>query len=319
MKKVKKDYIIRTFSDFKRDEKFLIIRHDLDASVEAALDVAYIESKLGIKAIYFVLLHSSWYNLLDIKESAAVKKILNLGHSIGLHFDPEYYDIKKESDLNKYLKLERNFLEGLFDVKIDSFAFHNPTENILRNDKFKYAGMINTYASYFRNEVAYASDSNGHWRYRRLEDVLKTNTGKIQVLTHPIFWQKSIGFPKHKIWNSILGNAERTVNEYDKFLQDNMRINIGELNEEFLVLRKLNKNSGFLAEKYWIRGELESSYLVCWKLLNKYFAKSLKRNKRYAYLVKIKDLCVNQGNINKAKIINAIKQVTSIVKIAKSK
>ena len=32
--------------------------------------------------------------------------------------------------------------------------------------------MINTYAKYFKENVEYCSDSNGYWRYKRLEDFL---------------------------------------------------------------------------------------------------------------------------------------------------
>jgi len=268
LKDVKKKYVIRTFGNFRKNEKFLIIRHDIDASAAAAIPMAKAEKKLGLKAVYFILLHSPWYNLLDAKETSAVKELIRLGHDIQLHFDTDYFGIKTEKELIRCLKLEKDYLEGVFNVTVNAFAFHNPTSEVLKFNKSKYGGLTNAYSRYFQREVAYASDSNGHWRHNRLEDVLKVNRGPIQILTHPVFWQKNTDYPKHKIWNSVLGRAEETVKDYDQFLRERGRDNIGELSIEFKLIKTIDKVNGFNAEKYWIRKESGASLFAIWSIMN---------------------------------------------------
>ena len=87
--------------------------------------------------------------------------------------------------------------------------------------------MINTYSSFFRNEVGYCSDSNGYWRHKRLEDILNAKEYPcMQVLTHPIWWDKKIMSPKQKIRKCIEQRAKETENYYDKILDQMGRMNI---------------------------------------------------------------------------------------------
>lgn len=266
----KHKFTFRSYTDFKKNERFIIWRHDIDAAMEHAARLAEIEANEKIKAVYFVLLHSEMYNLLEKRESGFVEQIIKLGHVIGLHFDPGYYDIQTEKELVKYLTIEKEFLEKLFHVKIKSFAFHNPTPGSLRFDKFKYAGMVNTYAKYFREKTGYCSDSNGHWRNSRLEDVIKSNENKqLQILTHPLHWQKSSGYPKHKVWRSIMDRCDTTLKWYDGLLLEFERENIQEHKKIFDYLKDLENKSGFNIEKNWIAGEFRTAYRQAWRLHHK--------------------------------------------------
>ena len=266
----KKKYKFRGYTNFKKNENFVIWRHDVDASMAHANVIAGLEAKEKISATYFILLHSEMYNLLEKTESDCVKSIKKLGHDIGLHFDSSYYEINSERDLVKYLSAEKEFLEKVFKIKISSFAFHNPTPECLKYDKWKYAGMINTYSDYFRKNVGYCSDSNGHWRYKRLEDELKNGGYKtMHVLTHPVFWQKQTGYPKHKIWGSIFERANTTIDWYNSILKSFGRDNIGEHNRIFDYLKSLDRKTGLDLEKKWIQSEYETAYLLLWKFHQK--------------------------------------------------
>lgn len=69
-----------------------IIRHDVDMDLQEAVKMAEIENEIGIRSTFFVLLTSEYYNLLSGKNTNSVKKILELGHEIGLHFDITAYE-----------------------------------------------------------------------------------------------------------------------------------------------------------------------------------------------------------------------------------
>ncbi|KDB99137.1 hypothetical protein AZ18_4488, partial [Bordetella bronchiseptica D993] len=112
-----------------------------------------------------------------------------LGHRIGLHFDCGYYGISSVAQLEDMLAMEARLLERVFGQRIDVFSFHNPDAWMLQQREVRYAGLLNTYSEFFRDQVGYCSDSNGYWRHRRLADVLEQAADhSLQVLTHPGWW-----------------------------------------------------------------------------------------------------------------------------------
>ncbi|WP_321469666.1 hypothetical protein [Halarcobacter sp.] len=205
---------------------FTLWRHDVDFSVHRAYSLANIEKKMKIKATYFIQLGAMFYNVFELEIKELIYKILSLGHEIGLHFDPTQYEIKSKEDLEQYLSFEKNILDNLFQTKIKVFSFHNPTEEILKYDDFKYSDMINTYARYFKENVKYCSDSNGYWRYKRLKEFLNEKHSRIQVLTHPSWWQKEVMNPRDRIQRCIEGRAKNTAKKYDGLLGEYGRENV---------------------------------------------------------------------------------------------
>src|SRR5258708_18581462 len=186
----KKNCTLSTYANHAKIRRPVIWRHDVDFSMHRALKLARVESEEGVGATYFILLHSEFYNLMEKEISKKLNEIINLGHAIGLHFDANYYDIKEENKLEDKLRFERDLIEKLFPVKIESFCFHITNEFTISCNKPVYAGMINAYSEYYEKRVGYCSDSNGYWRFRRLEDVLReAKDDRLQVLTHPEHWQ----------------------------------------------------------------------------------------------------------------------------------
>jgi hypothetical protein len=226
--KIAKDkYPFRTFLNFNKSERYILWRHDIDLSMHAAFQIAQIEAEEGVIANYFVHLHNPFYNFFDSENFQLLKKIAGLGHLIGLHFDSHFYGIETEDKLDEHLSFEKSILQKALGVEINVFSFHNTTPFTMACQKWEYAGMINTYASYFRENVGYCSDSNGIWRFRRLEDVLlEAKEPQLQILTHPEMWQESVMSPRQRIHRCIDGRAEKNKYNYDKDLGDFGRENI---------------------------------------------------------------------------------------------
>lgn len=223
----KEHYNFSDYSSFNKDSNEILWRHDVDFSMHAALKLAEIENRANVKATYFLLLHSEFYNLLEKEISVIVKKIIQLGHDIGLHFDTCFYDINNVAQLENKLAFERDILTSLFDVPIKAFSFHNPFDFALSCQAPSYAGMINTYAKVFQSEVGYCSDSNGYWRHKRLKDFLKSPTDKsLQILTHPEWWKKDVHSPFEKVKMCVNGRAEKNLRTYINILEENGRENI---------------------------------------------------------------------------------------------
>ena len=227
LKLAAQSYVFRTFQNYKPGERFVLWRHDVDFSIQAAKKLAVIESEEGVRATYFFHLHNTFYNLLEKENTSCVREIIAAGHEIGLHFDPEFYGDSSEANVVVHLERERFMLEDLFSCPINVFSFHNPSPFTFGLRSMSYSGLINTYSEYFQQEVGYCSDSNGYWRHRRLEDVLlKAEDNCLQVLTHPAWWQDTILSPRERIWRCIDGRAEKTKYRYTTLLKEFGRKNI---------------------------------------------------------------------------------------------
>lgn len=223
--KSKFDFI--SYSQAQELDNYVLWRHDIDFSVHKAVSLAEIEKKHEIAATYFIHFHSDFYSVLETEIIGLLKRIISLGHNIGLHFDCYHYNIQEEEELNFYLLREKKLLEDFFDREVSVFSFHNTSPFTESCTRWNYGNMINAYADFFKKHVGYCSDSNGYWRFRRLEDVLiDPNFSKLQVLTHPVWWTEQLLSPREKINLCIDGRARKSNQKYDDLLHQFSRENI---------------------------------------------------------------------------------------------
>ena len=73
---------IKDFYKLQKKNKFLVVRHDVDFSLDKALEMAELEAKQNISATYFILLHSQYYNALSEQNIKKIKKFIKLEHEI---------------------------------------------------------------------------------------------------------------------------------------------------------------------------------------------------------------------------------------------
>ncbi|HEX6642595.1 MAG TPA: hypothetical protein VF215_15860 [Thermoanaerobaculia bacterium] len=215
----KQHYRFVTFTEEESEEKSVLWRHDLDFSPQRALRLAQIEAEEGIRATYFVLLHSEFYNALEREVVRVVQDVAALGHAIGLHFDPQFYGATGE--LDALLRLERHLLQTTLGLPIDAFSWHNPSQGdwIESTHAASIGGMVNAYSRAIRERFSYISDSHGVWRFRRLRDVLAAAEERhLHVLTHPEWWMPEAMPPRDRITRAIDGRAARNERFYDEVL-----------------------------------------------------------------------------------------------------
>ena len=220
--------------DFVPDRKDVIWRHDVEFSPEKALIMARIEHEEGVVSTYFWQLHTNYYNTVSTYFMDILKEIKNLGHHIGLHFDSHFWNIKTEEELDRYIRLDSQYLEEAIQriglsIKLDTFSFHNTNEYILNCRNEMYGGLINVYSSYFREHYDYCGDSTGIWRFDRLEDrLIDPNIRHLQVLTHDGVWSETAMSPHARIMSNIQSEANRLKIEYAEKLPKTGNINVGE-------------------------------------------------------------------------------------------
>src|SRR3954447_2938591 len=63
----------------------LLLRHDVDLSLDAALAVAELEAEADASATYFLMTRSVFYNLASAEGERALARLRELGHRVGLH------------------------------------------------------------------------------------------------------------------------------------------------------------------------------------------------------------------------------------------
>ena len=181
-------YEICSYEDYQISPRCVILRHDVDFSLEAALRFAELEYKNGVRSTYFILLSTSFYNLFERKANDAIKKIKNLGHDIGLHFDEARYQIDNEAELIHYVEKEVSIMSRGLDMEIKSVSMHRPSRWVLDAD-VKFDTVINSYSKVFFDDFKYLSDSRMHWREDVLQVVRSNTYERLHILTHPFWYQ----------------------------------------------------------------------------------------------------------------------------------
>ena len=60
-------------------------------SIEYAWEMAHVEYGVGAKSVYFIMMTSELYNPSALRNVRLLNEIIDLGHEIGVHFDPSNY------------------------------------------------------------------------------------------------------------------------------------------------------------------------------------------------------------------------------------
>jgi hypothetical protein len=182
------------FADLKEGnppEPFVILRHDVDYSTAAALRLARLEAERGLRATYFLLPNSLYYNLLHPDHAGVASSLVDLGHEVGLHYDVRFLLAFPHGRWEELLLEQASLLSRLSGAPVGSIAMHQPGLN--GPDPFRGGGrFLNAYDDRFFREMAYASDSCRAWRDAAWEML---GSGRIpprlQLVLHPINWSPS--------------------------------------------------------------------------------------------------------------------------------
>lgn len=229
---LERGYEIRDYADADPGKRHLILRHDIDMSLEAALPIAEIEKGLGLKAHYFVLLRTEMYNLFSEAARRVLRQLRELGHEIGLHLDASLY-ASDPAALQQAAAEECVALEAATGAPVRTISFHRPLKALLGYAE-ALAGRPHAYQPRFFTQMGYCSDSRGAWHHGHPLDHAAVREGRaLQLLTHPIWWTQESG---------IVAKLDRFLRERAALLNEELARNCDPFHAA--LLREHGQKSG---------------------------------------------------------------------------
>lgn len=191
LEKLSKGRVNLCFRDFPMMEgldKYFLLRHDVEVDPVAALRMAKLEADMGYRATYFILFSAQHYNLLAGPHVDFPRRLVELGHEVGLHYDVQVLSDLNNNDLSLALEIHAELLGRLAGQPVRSIAMHLPS--VHGKDPFRhYPRYVNAYDTPFTRRATYLSDSAGAWRNEAVQLLEKGSLpDRVTLLTHPHFW-----------------------------------------------------------------------------------------------------------------------------------
>jgi len=144
----------------------LILRHDVDLSLEAAVALAEVEAEAGMWSTWFLMTRSVFYNLGSAEGERTIARLKELGGRIAHHAVWPNVD-----------------LDERFEPVV---AWHNPDPVYMTRP---IEGATNVMTAPWFEPDHYRSDSNQHWRHGCPHDQLAAGEFEwLQLLIHPEIW-----------------------------------------------------------------------------------------------------------------------------------
>lgn len=179
-------------------DRFILMRHDVEYSVERAYALSKVERSMDFTSTYFFQWTNNSYNILSRRNMDMIKDMHERGHNIGLHF--ALNGMTDMEQIRRQIVKEMDILSEMFGFEIDTFSIHRPSRDVLR-ENIKLLGKINAYQDEFFTfaeqvtektpvKVKYMSDANHIWRYGYPNRETIAGYDKVQILTHPFAWCK---------------------------------------------------------------------------------------------------------------------------------
>ena len=210
------------FASFDDDvgEGQVLLRHDVDLSLEAAVEMARLEANRGVQATYCVMLSSPLYNPIESPWRDTIRTIDALGHEVGLHFSThEYWSERARPDsarIARRVGIERSILDTVARTLSNVVSFHIPPDWVLGQS---FETFKSTYAADVFEEVGYVADSGCRWRTD--PPVVEEFSETVQILTHPGLWGETDDTFENRVEQRVCeANTHASRKARGEFLDD---------------------------------------------------------------------------------------------------
>lgn len=187
-------YSFVSFEDFSAIQETrqgsILLRHDVDYSVELALSLARTNADHGAMGTFFVQLRSPVYNLLEERNLAYLREIADSGQRLALHHRYPAGGCQAD-ELLAAIKQDLQICQQESGCEFESvIAWHNPAAELVgAQSPLASSGLLSSYAPPFFADGHYFSDSNLRNMPEDFLRFLGDNSGTfLQLLFHPLYW-----------------------------------------------------------------------------------------------------------------------------------
>ena len=214
---------MREIAAGERDPLVIGLRHDVDNIIVPCRELAQWEFKLGIRATYFILHDSPYWDRPDLEET--LSEIASYGHEIGLHANALAVALQTGRDPEEIIFSALDKLRG-WGHKVIGVAPHGDglcgKAHFVNDEMFEecvrpemghprrklqstWSVDINplplahyglTYETYRLPRALYLSDSGGSWdlpvetktSWKDINESFPSAFGQLHILMHPCWW-----------------------------------------------------------------------------------------------------------------------------------
>ena len=163
-------------------ERFVLMRHDVEFSLDDALTIARADHDAGVRSSFFLQLGSD-YNIFENDSVPLVREILDLGHDIGLHYDVEQLEMSSAEPADLARRMI-DLIETFWSTRVWAVSPHMPMRS---GRRLEIPGVVDAYDPLYFTEIKYVSDSTQVWREGVVTRLLDDHA-RIQLLTHEYYW-----------------------------------------------------------------------------------------------------------------------------------
>lgn len=202
------NYAFCNYHNYQDNKRNVILRHDIDNSIDTALCLGRVEETRSVSSTYFVLLTSDFYNPASRKSLAQLRSLQAMGHEIGLHFDEVAYS-GSNVPVEEFIRREADILSDILGTEVTTVSMHRPSKATLEAD-LKIPGLVNSYGQTFFHDFKYLSDSRRRWREPVLDIICSGEYDRLHILTHAFWYHEQEETISQTVGNYIrAANSER--------------------------------------------------------------------------------------------------------------
>jgi hypothetical protein len=181
----------------------VVLHHDVDLSLDRALAMARLEATLRIDGTYCVQMDLPIHDTSTVTFAQTVRTLSQLGHEVGLRFDPRIHWEEPPSDaaIRRRIDDRREVLSRLIGESVEVVSLRRPTERLRR---LELEGAINACR---RPDVpGYRRVSDREWV--GCEPLAEGVPARFRLLVHPGLWH-----PVERSESEILETYRRAAHE----------------------------------------------------------------------------------------------------------
>lgn len=217
-------------------DAFVIMRHDIEFSIDRAFKMSQVESEEGFCSTYFVQLTNNSYNALSKRNIDMLHDMAERGHHIGLH-----YHLNGQNDsvtVRDGVRDQLRIMSEMLGMNIDRYSFHRPAKEVYYYN-ISIPNTINAYSKEFFTfadtvdentvlDVKYIADSKHRWNYGYPNYETLMAFPKVQILVHPFSWTDT-GFDNSNNFISLIDEKQSELidtltDEFQRFREVRERI-----------------------------------------------------------------------------------------------